>query len=1767
MCVHDPGAMSVEKQAVVKSEFSPDGGLKLTIKRQKTTAEDPSCKPEWVTESRGTGLGKLVIKRKSLGSAVSQSAKTTSTGSHADRQTEQRPVLRLSITSSAGTDGSLHAQVKSCSALSSTSCEASSVVEDGPSGSELSPCSCPLQQSPKDSGIDMSSPPHDDAAVGAEPSSAAAMWIATDSHVGDSSAADMEKMTVSCLEKLETNVANFVDVGNCSSKTLWPAAKSHSSEGRARKIQSTLRSQGERSVLKSLTTGTSQKFVNPLAKSYRVGRYQHMLPVHRIRSEANVARRSSLEESPTYNMITSRSSLSSSLPRVKTKLKLLSNNMYAPVFDQEMKRTTNRHDADENIKRLNVKKSCGEVVECKRNQHSSKSSSSSAFENLQVKLCFGNKRRHNGRGSGNEPVQKLPKLKFVVKSESSLSVPSIEQRLEDDSVTAEENVPRPTRRKLKQREARKTKVRSCNSLPDVNRSSANQSSPSVTADISSCHAKQKRIEAEQVADMEAPGKKSEVDSFAEQLSNHSPQLTDSQHFVTEDCAETKAVSTVQSIQCGAASVADESVSTAEPTRRKLRQREAGKAKVCSCSASADSLPDVGRSSANDSSLSMTADISSRHTKHKSTGTEAEQVADQEALENKSEEDSFAKQLFIYPPQLSNSQHSVTKACIETTAVSTVQSVDCDAVAADDESVSTAEPIRRKLKLCDTGRVIVHGCSTSADLFPDVDHSSANYLSQSMTGDISSHHAKHKSTGTEAEQVADQEAPEKESEVDSFAKQLSIHPLQLSDLQHSVTEECTETIAVRTVQSMDCDAAADGYVSTAVMTSSALCTDELCASQSSTYDTLNKALATAVQLETGKSESALSDQTKSSPLPPDCNGAVANHAVSVDIDSEKHYSEGSGFRSEIELGNLNENDSHDAGSGVEELPLPDNSACIAVEEMPTVPEHASTSDCNAACDEVSVLASGETDVTITSMPADDILTQDTFTDQSEKSDVDAIAAFDESNAPCTVEPSIAVRDNTVVPSLSSPLLVNDDSAVQNTACFDLPPCSNDGNEADNSHLSSASAVIMEDPSLCATDSGDTSIDVVNTSTVCAVDSVELNRQATTECQQDLRQEAVDTEELHEKDPNFEALGLASDTDCEPGNSCEQLVSDFACLFYVQSHPPAPCYSKEPTEPTVANSASSNGYLAAFAQFVNNVSVKKRSKRLKDVCKTDGDSELADEITPRPVCSETSVQQKAIPSQRRHRSVSSEKQTARKNRLPHHAADGGTTSTAKCVSAKETSSTVNSECLQRLTPAEDENPTPTLCGEELTNIVTSVCKTDDNSESAREITPMSVGSETSVLQKAIPSQRQHRSLSLEKPTAGKKRLPHRAADSGTVSTAKCVSAKETCSSLHAECLQRLTPAGDERLTPSQQKALPSQRRHRSVSSEKQTARKNRLLHYAVDGGIASTAECVSAKETCSSLDAECLQRLTPAEDEHLTPVQQKALLFQRRHRSVSSGKRTAWKNRLPYHAANGGTITAECVSAKETCSSVNAESLQRLMPAEDVHPTPTISREEVTNIVTSHCRLVSLRHRICQLVESLLPDVQFPSGLRRDSASVDRFVQDITDILSDGEAHTHDFQRCSDPQVALHRMPDQSLQSLQQQVLRLLSLLLPGTDLSDISCDSLDVFLEVVTSVNRPLPGSSFTASQPDVLLDQEASMQSVNTFYQQVRSSSDTRQTGTSFSPSESHMSPPLSTSYSMPMMPSSLLQINSPSGPAASGKRSIRRQVKDCLMFLDRDLT
>jgi len=1274
VCVH-LGAMSLEK---VKSELSPDGALKLTIKREKTTND--ACKPEWVTEARGHGLGKLVIKRKSPGSVCQL---PEAAGLHIDRQTEQRPILRLSLTSTTSGDGNRHTQVKSWSL-----CEVPSAVEDVASASELSPA-CQLQSSPKDSGIDMSSPPHDDAAVGVEPNAAAGIWTAAESHSGDSSAVDVEKMT-SSLDKLETTVASIVhaDIATHSSSTeLWSDTASLSRESDSQtRVQSTLRSRGECSALKSFTA-SSQKLVNPLAKSRRVGRYQHMLPVNRIRAESNIARRSSLEESPTYNMVTSRTSLFSPLPRVRTKLKLLSNNTYAPVFDQE-RESNEQCTAAQASKCSNVEKSPSGVAEHKRKRLLHKSSTSDAFENVKVKLCCSGKNHGN---LGDDKAQKLRKWKVVVKPEPALSVSRVERQLTSSSVVAsvkqaEENRPRPVRRKRSQREIGKMKdsvsSKSAVSPRAVDGSNTNHFK---STDSRSSHLKRTSLEAKHVVDWAPVGKKSKLKDSAEQLASQSRES---------------------------------SVSQKSP--------------------------------------------------------------------------------------------------------------------ADDHVV---------------------------------------------------------------------------------------------DAKQSVDGKTSDDIAA-------CD----------VMTSlSSLHTGEPTAGQSSVCDVSLKA-HTVVEEETRKCESVLAAETKlpavSAESEPDGLGAI--HSGTEKVDKEQYCTEGSSFDSEkcTVLNSLNVNADDDSKSTVivdqhceGKLSLVDDSVGIIKEDMLTAEQHYATSiECSTVRHE-EALIDRKPCVTSTSVHDDDTLDEDLPSDESGKSD-HTCTVFDDKSTCDTVEQQSAVCVDSEAPLLLSPSLCRDDSVTENTDCANsasvLLLYSNvcESSEAQHSNLLTLQPAVVSDDTLpcVAVDSQDHVGDIddaIKSAKPCFQD---------TECQQDCKCQVAEIRELHEENSYSKSICSVPEQHPEPADEGEQRDSDAAYLFDTPVHltpSSAPCYSKEHKETAVTNSASSNGFLAVFAKFVEKACVKKKSASCK---------------------------------------------------------------------------------------------------------VTEVDNTLTANEQSADETPLKPGSH----QKRV------------------RRRPFRS------------------------------------------------ERRRNTSLEKQTLPENRLQCHVAQCQSIKTVECVSGKETS-------LPEVYRLED-------------------------------------------IDC-SERLSCSTVDDDR-------------PILCREDILSAVSADCQLVTLRRRVCELLETVLPDLQFPSGFQRDSASVERFIKDITDVLSNSEMHTPDIQRCSDPVVTLHSMPDRCLQSLQQQIIRLLSLLLPDTDLSDISGDSLDVFLEWMTSINRPLPGT-FCASQLD--LNHQTIPQPLDAYQLHdqpslpVHADADIRcgpfDTSAAMNRTEIHM-PPVDTLFNMP---SSLISINSP-GPVGD-KRSIRRQVKDCLLLLDRDLT
>lgn len=1251
--------MSEEKPGTVKYELSRDGDLKCKIKREKTVEY-----AEWVTENRGNGLGKLVFKKKSPTSS-SQSSKAS--GLHADRQTEQVPVLRLSLTPSLSSDRNRQVQVKSWSL-----CE----PEDVGSMSEQSP-SCQLQQSPKDSGVDMSSPPHDDGAVSVEPNVATGIWSVNDSHNGDSSTPEDEK-TASSLEKLETAVGNFDDAVHTSTKALWTEAASCSSESDRPKVRSTLRSRVERSVLKHFPSN-SQKLINPLAKAHRVGRYQHMLPVHRIRAESNVSRRSSLEESPTYNMVAPlRTTSASRLPRVKTKLKLLSNNTYTAVH-QEVE--SNRHQvAGEKSKCLNAENSSSAVVECKRNRLLHKSSASNAFENMKIKLCYSDK--NNCHGPDCDRIQRLPKIKLVVKSERAVSVSCVAQQQDNKSVAAtvkhdEENMPRHIWQKRRQCEVEKTKVFSNNTSTDlchpVNSSSRGNLPSSKAADGRSSHRKRKSLEAkpDAVADIERSGKKKKVQNYAQQPTSNVPALSNSPQLLEGD---------------------------------------------------------------------------------------------------------------------------------------------------------------------------------------DVD---------------------------------------------------------------------------KTVQSISGEVPVDEAVCPVVTTH--VHTDKLVTDQKGVNDASNEAHA-AVQEETVNTECSSDDQSKSSAASTELDSNGTGAAGRVEGDKENQCSNSACCDSEIltvsNLSTVNADDERSKVDGMlEEKVYPP----CPKKEMPDADvQHDSAGNYGVSCGAQAVITEKPC-MFAASISDDDWPTSQTYSDhdKSRESQRTYAVFHEDSMSSAARHPTAAAFSETVVPLLPLPLLPDDNPVAENITCT-LVPHSYDGvvNSADagNLPLTLKHAEVTEN-GICydfvQSQNINAMADVhgpIDTSKLCHQDT-----ECVMECQQDAKQEMADAKELSEKSLELKSVCSLSDQDV----GLEHIDDDSVCAVDIPSHlmPLSPsCCSAEHTETPVFNSACSNGFLAAFTQFVNKASSKKKS--------------------------------------------------------------------ASCVRVE----------------------------------------TDNSLKSTEEI-----------LSKSDTSQ-------------------------------KCVR-QRPCDSV----------------------------KRRRLYSERQALSKNSLLHHAVRRKSTSTVEhSVTEKssllERSSSEDAVCPKRLT--------------------------------------------------------CTAVDNKHL-------------ALSREQLLNAVAADHSLVTLRHRVCELVETVLPEFQFPPGFRRDSFSVERLIKDITDILSNSEAHG-DVQQCSDPVVVLHHMPDKCLQSLQQQVIRLISLVLPDTDLSAINGDSVEVFLELLTSVNRPLP-ETFRVSQPNLHLhvSHETFMQPLDKVQipgQQLlpyhaETDLQCEQIDVSLSRTESHMSD-IDAVFSMP---SCLLPVNLPS--PVNDKRSIRRQVKDCLMFLDRDLT
>jgi len=110
---------------------------------------------------------------------------------------------------------------------------------------------------------------------------------------------------------------------------------------------------------------------------------------------------------------------------------------------------------------------------------------------------------------------------------------------------------------------------------------------------------------------------------------------------------------------------------------------------------------------------------------------------------------------------------------------------------------------------------------------------------------------------------------------------------------------------------------------------------------------------------------------------------------------------------------------------------------------------------------------------------------------------------------------------------------------------------------------------------------------------------------------------------------------------------------------------------------------------------------------------------------------------------------------------------------------------------------------------------------------------------------------------------------------------------------------------------------------------------------------------------------------------------------------------------------------------------------------------------------------LRMRALQVLERILPTyLVYPTVMPSEhSPAVDRLVDQIVDIFSDvRHSQANNISAQLQPSVALCRSPDRCLRSFRRKFVRLLQLLLPNLDLTDISADEVDQLADLVISAN-------------------------------------------------------------------------------------------------------
>jgi len=1674
--------MSLDKQGKVKSALSADGGLKLTIKREKTI--DDARVPEWVTEARGHGVGKLVIKRKAAAAGSVHKSPDT-----AGVQTEHRPngpILRLSVTSSTSGDGSRHAHVK-CWSL----CDVPPVVDDVPSVSELSPA-CQLQSSPKDSGIDMSSPPHDDGTVGVETNPATGIWSAAEC-AADSSPVELEKAAS------ETTVTSFDadSVVPSSSKTVWSKAGSHSCGSNPSKVQSTLRSQRERSALRAIG-GTSQKLVNPLAKSHRVGRYQHMLPVNRIRAESNIGRRSSLEESPTYNMVASRTRSFKPLPRVRTKLKLLSNNTYAPVFDEG--EAINEHAVStETSKLLGITKPPSLDTERRRNRRFCKSFKLDTFENVKVKLCYSNNEHNSVNG---ETVQKLPKLKLVVKSEPKMSVSCIKQQMDDVSVTAEQM-------SVKQTRSHKSKA-SVNSSTDdqahcgIDSFNAKHLLSSKSEDSRTGRPKRKHLKAKQVDDEETVGKKSRLQPHPTECTvgqlqdgSDSRQSSDKDHVdgtLKSGCCNATADDAARDTKVTLSSVHTDKLTTEIKLCRASDKEQPAVLEEAESTSVAEIRPSEhpAKSESNGAHASYSSTVNSGVERHwsKNSSFDSEKCAEL----NLSDTDADAGRCKVDWQLCQLDDKSVDESVNEEIRTTELQNSSSDCSSAHNDLpvalITTRNSRVPTTNICLDSRPVE---DTADDHSGETNYTCAIFKDSGMFSTA----GQPSTLSTDTDVLM--------ANVDSVTPNTNC--INSASMELLDTDSSTVTEAHDDNMPMTLKPAGDSSSCQAVY------------SQNDATDDISSVDSAKLHF----------DNT-------DCWQDIRHRSIETKASCEENLESKSLCFLPEELQNF-------AGEGKQ---LEDDSMPSSL--LPLSPLCCSQEHKEAAAAAAATIASSNGFLAAFTQfvqkagakrqPANCSTTETDSTSESEEKRMP--------NSLCS-QKSIRQRpfssykrghtssEKQASPENRLPVHFSEFESKVESACIEETCLLEAGSSAEialKEEMLTAQNVTIDCSRAhtitnkpCMPSSGthaysgpdeDITSQSADKITAKSGSRQKFVRQKTSSS---YRQRHIDSEK-HTSSKNKIRCRLS-----QSENRVETVSAAVTCSLKTD------CLAEIAVKPKMLTAQNSTSDCSSARSSVVAAVADKLCSMSSVVC---ADTSHAAEKTVVASGSSPKFDRQKPFCSHRWRHTSSEKQTASQNRVPRQLSQSE--DTVETVSVRETAlpETGTSELIatqKELLTVQQQNSTSEVTPDivnKLCVLSSSTCTDSGLSKESTEKTVLlkSGCGQKSVRQKLFSARQQQRTRSGKHATS-EDTLP--CGLSTSESTVETESIKEKSS------------------------LLMSNSTDVAVQNARSTARQNNSNNEVA--AVTTDKPCMLST---SSLAVSGPNIPSQSRSVDRSVRQRPFSSHKQRHRF--SEKQNSSDSRMPCHRSDSES-KGESVSFIETAlldRSAEIEYSERLT-CTTVDERPLLSKDELSNIVSADCRLVALRHRVCELIETLFPALQFPPTCQRDSASVERFVKDITDVLSNSVTDTQDIRQCTDPVVTLHHMPDQCLQSLQQQIMRLLSLILPDTDLSVISTDSLDVLLELVTSFNRPFPRTS-SASYPEPCRSQETSPRLSDTLYLH-RQPLSLCVADESVVRTESH----LSAADAFFSIPNGLMQLGSP-GPTGD-KRSIRRQVKDCLMLLDRDLT